>query len=336
MKELAQGRSYQFRKSAQMTCVDEGTDSDASEEGETDGEDINVQDRTILQEGSTQDDDLEDTQDTLVNSSPDLSSNNSGTHVVVPSLQAITKRPKPIIAATDPSDTVRIFTISKQDIKLGVTYQPVQKNTYTEFSEANEMFEKYTKYWRESESMKSSTETFDVDRCRRAVINLSKKPDYECVIFTLVRGFMPTQEALELFGEPAIKKKVAAKSWFIHKIVTKKIHDQGTAEKSSLHTVESVYGPWTDLNMANHDACNKMMQFTAPVKTLRMDCALWMATHENDLCPHLRAHRDEVGKEGEGFDVRLTMSETQCPWMRHEFVEVKFVVRLHDTKGPLN
>ena len=327
MKEVGHERGVEFRRQLQTTCADEETESE--EDPDPEPEEEAVLSEASSDGGESQDDDLDDTQDTIANPlNPDNPDNFKA--------QVAEYSPQPIISATDPADTVRVWTVYKQLIILGITHLPVKQNMFTEFTEADNLAQEYAQHWRSREKTLSFMETFDEhDRCRKAVASFSKIEEYDCVKIWVERGYMSTGQAEETFGVGRIKKKVAEKSWFIHTTVTTKDTNPETGE-ITLHTTTNPNGPWTDMYMANHEASNMMMKLTAPTVTPHLDYMTWLETHENEVSKEIRNHCETVRVEKQGFDITVTIDKDSCPWLMKQYVEISLKVQLHRTKGPLN
>jgi hypothetical protein len=329
IRNIAAGRSGAFEKSARRTCADD--ESDESEEDGSDDEDFKTADEALPDTQTGEQVDEDEDSDTLVNSSRTLSLNSLSPHLGS-FKYSFENRTTLTISESDPANTVRIFSIFKQILQRGVLEQRVLKNTYTEYSEAVLNFNTFVKYWRDQDSMKGFNENIDSNKNHKVTVNFGKFPDQEGVIFTLEKGYMPTEKAIEKYGQASIKEKVERKTYWIHTITTKKDQDTDT-----LHTTTSLHGPWTDLTMANHSACQHLISFTQPKKVAHLDYLTWEESHEQQIIPQCRDHRDEVCKEGEGFEVELEVGVEDCVWLKGEGLTVVQVkVEEHKTLGPLN
>ncbi|EPE31677.1 hypothetical protein GLAREA_12433 [Glarea lozoyensis ATCC 20868] len=301
LKQLGAERNDRFRASAQKTCADDESDSDASVEDGSDDEEENAEDR-------------EDSEETLFEIDPE--------NPAQPSTTAQTKlHPQAALPPTDPANTMRIYTFTKRNTKLGITDPPVVINTYTSLAEATTVFEEKVALWRNQQSVVTFSDNGGQGRTRRAEINFSKEPGWECVLFKIKIGYKSIDEAKTLC--PNFTAPTPARCWSIEKTI------DGLDTKTKPHSL------WTDLNMANHEACNMLIELTKPDRVRHMDYIKWLETH-NEMCEKFRSHRDEVGKEGGEFDVSLEVDKEGAPWLVNVFREVNIRVEEVEVKGPFS
>jgi hypothetical protein len=133
------------------------------------------------------------------------------------------------------------------------------------------------------------------------------------------------------FDSSVLKPRFPASSWLIRFVTVKNTVDD-ESQASITHTTTTILPghQYSDLELANHAACEYFIQYLKPTRPVLAH----LEQYENELITTLRDARDNFCTEMEPFWCSLEKDDTQVQWLVEKEVEIGVVS--YEMLGPLN
>jgi hypothetical protein len=135
--------------------------------------------------------------------------------------------------------------------------------------------------------------------------------------------------ALENFDPCKVDYRLDEKTYLVIQYISQRRADEETGEIHIHHNEPEILSHFSQLEMANHEACTRLINLLKP-PTSRMD------DHQqhSELSQQLREGREAADNEKATFEAEIENHENKLHWA--SFHNVKMEVRLFPMKGPRN
>ncbi|KAH7348805.1 hypothetical protein BKA65DRAFT_536745 [Rhexocercosporidium sp. MPI-PUGE-AT-0058] len=162
------------------------------------------------------------------------------------------------------------------------------------------------------------------DNKYRAVI--AHDATHESQIFLVEMPVGPSELSAEFLA--SIPQRIPETFWDVMQFTSKRIVDEETGVASVHHGIPKRCGQFSVLEMANHEACEKLIALFRPVGS-----NLDHITHYAGVSARARELRDQADADGACFQVEIERDEI-AEWMGYE--NIKMMVECVEIQGPLN
>jgi hypothetical protein len=132
------------------------------------------------------------------------------------------------------------------------------------------------------------------------------------------------------FDPAKVENRLPEKSWFVIQYITEHKTDEETGKIHIHHNAPELLGHFSQLEMANHEACTRLISLTKPTDR-KLD---HIQQHTEELAPRIREARDKATEERMAFEVEIDRDDEQLQWV--SFDSVRMEVKLFPMKGPRN
>lgn len=333
----ARERGAAFKKAARVTTVDELQKSDSESEEDPDMPEPFI--KPTVQESSSNistndedslfgsdDEDKDDQVTSNSNSNRASSTQKSSTHANMSFEFGST-----LASSSVPQNShtrINVYEVKTQQIiddELGATenYGKLCKTR----EEANKLALKLVRKWRSQKDVvvKAYSDRM-VDGLIWAKITYATPTPHKAIIFV-------TKEPIALdkvkFGAENVPRRLPEKTYLIFKVVTQRKKDPETGELHIHYDEPEIVAQFSELEMANMDACNRLCEAVKPRGSDYAQVAEW-----DQWRNQVREERDSYNAKNQPFVVTLEKDETTLLWL--EFDDVTFRVKLLEMQGPLN
>lgn len=134
---------------------------------------------------------------------------------------------------------------------------------------------------------------------------------------------------LDEFDSSKVDYLLNEKTYLVIQYISQRKADEDTGEIQIHHNEPEILSHFSQLEMANHEACTKMIELLKPT-TARYDDIQQI----NDLSKQLREAREVADKNKTTFEAEIENHENQLQWVNYD--NVKMEVKLFPMKGPRN
>jgi len=175
---------------------------------------------------------------------------------------------------------------------------------------------------------KSISEGYDDDDLYFATINYDREDKMQAYVYVTACP-MSSGEIVD-FDTAKVENRLPEKSWFVIQYITERKTDEETGEVHIHHNVPEFFGHFSQLEMANHEACTRLISLTKPTNR-NLD---HIGQHTEELAPRIREVRDKATEDRMAFEVEIDRDDEQLQWV--SFDSVRMEVKLFPMKGPRN
>lgn len=352
VKALAQQRNSSFaRAAARKTVADFESDSESEEDpdpeppakGTSNNDDMGNDNQFKSDESDTDSNETTATVKALnpdehhaqiVSPLPDMTA--SFEHHDRPSCQTHPNRAQPKLSSAaqdlinNPNNSgdqlVMLYTIKKeltfdaQECKEAVLAQFMSRKEANDFAaaEVQKLRQRPTK---------SISESLDDDDLYCATVIYDRGDKHQAYIWVSACP-MSSGELLD-FDPAKVDNRLEEKTWMVWQYLTQKKIDEETSQIQVHHNEPTLLGHFSQLPMANHDACARLIELLKP-KGAKMDYieqhALW--------AKKLREVRDEANNDRKVFEADIDRDEENLQWCK--FDSVRMEAKMVPMKGPKN
>jgi hypothetical protein len=135
-------------------------------------------------------------------------------------------------------------------------------------------------------------------------------------------------------------RRFPVKFWGIKRVVTELEFDKETETATELPPKTEILEDenWSDLCLANTQACQLFIDFLKPKKIDDIRNLDYIAKWTNDIQPPLRQVRDEfiIEKQAASMEIEFSDEQSTIPWLKNKYKTIEFKVFSKVMKGPLN
>jgi hypothetical protein len=344
IKALAQERSGSFsRAAAKKTVADFQSDSE-SEEDPDDEPPQKTSARASLgdddQESGPDDSETEDDEATAAER-PNLDEHDTQVAQPFQDMGAPSRRRNGSKRRSEMPSSVRdlISNPNKSDNQLLMLYIINQELTFngktpkkrilSQFlsrKEANDFAATKVQELRKRQT-KSISEGIDDDDLYFATVTYDRGEKNQSYIYVSATPVLSGD--LDDFDSSKVDYRLNEKTYLVIQYISQRKADEDTGEIQIHHNEPEILSHFSQLEMANHEACTKMIELLKP-PTLRID----ENQQHGALSKQLREMREEADKNKTVFVAEIEKDETQLQWISYH--NVKVVVKLFPMKGPRN
>jgi hypothetical protein len=175
---------------------------------------------------------------------------------------------------------------------------------------------------------KSISEGYGDDDLYFATINYDREDKMQAYVYVTACP-MSSGEIVD-FDTAKVENRLPEKSWFVIQYITERKTDEETGEVHIHHNVPEFLGHFSQLEMANYEACTRLISLTKPTNR-NLD---HIGQHTEGLAPRIREVRDKATEDRMAFEVEIDRDDEQLQWV--SFDSVRMEVKLFPMKGPRN
>ncbi len=343
MKALARQRNSSFaRAAAKKTVADFQTDSESEEDpdpasakpSEKDSaaeQNSNIDSEAYGKHASTLDEPNPDEHDAqIVSPLPDMTASFESHRRIRKQQPEISSAVRNLINNPGVSEhqPVMLYTVKKEITFNGKenSKPPILSQSFSR-KEANAIAADEVQKLRKRPT-KSISEAYDDDDLYFATINYDREDKMQAHVYVTA---CPMSSGDMVDFDPAkVENRLPEKSWLVIQYITESKIDEDTGNIHIHHNVPELFGHFSHLEMANHEACTRLISLTKPTDR-KLD---HIQQHTEELAPRIREVRDKATEDRMAFEVEIDRDDGQLQWV--SFDSVRIEVRLFLMKGPRN
>jgi hypothetical protein len=343
MKALARQRNSSFaRAAAKRTVADFQTDSESEEDPDPAPAKPLEKDNTADQ-NSDADSETDDGQVSAVNE-PNQDEHDAQIVLPIPDMTAsferrrrIRKQQPEISSAVrnlinnpgvSEHQPVMLYTVKKEITFNGKekSKPPILSQSFSR-KEANDIAAAEVQKLRQRPT-KSISEGYDDDDLYFATINYDREDKMQAYVYVIA---CPISSGELVDFDPAkVENRLPEKSWFVIQYITEHKTDEQTGKIHIHHSAPELLCHFSQLEMANHEACTRLISLTKPTGR-NLD---HIEQHTKELAPKIREARDKATEDRMAFEVEIDRDDEQLQWV--SFDSVRMEAKLFPMKGPRN